>query len=1597
MLRSRRHLAGVALVLVALIATATPTAAQPAPTDPAAPDDLEAADDGGISPDGEAITGSKATSSTVAETDPDLLARTDGEIVPVMVKLDYDAIAVYAGGRDDLAATSPSVTGEPLTEADVTTGAYARQVASDESAIVDAIEAAVPEAEIGQSLRVVYGGVAARIPANRVEALLAVDGVVAVQSDALQQLLTDSSPSFIGADTVWDQVGGPATAGSGVIFGSLDSGVWPEHPQLADTGVLASPPPKADATPRACQFGDNPLTPATDVFACNDKLIGGQAFMATYNAQVGDDQYVNLARDSNGHGTHTATTAAGIAVDHANPLGIDRGAISGLAPGAWVSAYKVCGPAGCYGSDTSAAVAQAILDGVDVINFSISGGADPYTDPTELAFLDAYAAGVFVAASAGNAGPGADTADHNGPWVTTVAATSPNRDWASTLTVSGGAGLSLPGLSITSGVGPLPIVLASAPPYNNAQCTTPAPPGLFTGRIVACERSPGRVLKGFNVKQGGAAGMVLYNATPFNVSAENHWLPTVHIQDGPALVAHLTANPGATATFTDGTAAPATGDEMAAFSSRGPGGLTIKPDVGAPGQQILAGHTPTPEDPSGGPPGNLYRVLDGTSMAAPHVAGAAILLRDAHPDWTPGQVRSALTGSASPTVTNGGNPATPFDTGSGRIQVDAAVFPGLLLDETAANMAAQGNDPADAVHLNLAQVSAPSMPGRLRTTRTVTNPGAPATYTAATTVGADSAITVSPETFTLGTGESQVIEITLESSAAVGTQVFGSIVLAAPSRNDTRLPVAFEVTPSEIAMTALGCTPDPVEVPQTSTCSYELANQGYTDALVDLRAEGDASATVTGANLGATTSGGVATADDVVLDGITRGVPATAPGSLFGYVPLDGVGITPTAIGDEQVINYTVPSFAYAGQSHDRIGITSNGYLVVGGGTTADISCCPPAAIGGPALPNNILAPFWTDLDGTGRPGVFVAVLTDGVGDWIVVEWRVNVFGTASQRVFQTWIGINGSEDVTFAYDPANLPTTLPGYDLLVGAENGLGEGTSTVAADTAPTEDLRVTTGADVPSGTVRWDLTVQGTAEGTASIEAEATSNAHPGTVVAVNDLEVDPEPLPVVTDDPDDLTVDALATATFTAAATGGTLARWETLPAGGATWATVPGATTTTLSFTAHGADDGNRYRAVFANTGGGETTTAAATLTVDLLESTTSVSVTPTNPSRGDDVTFTATVTPGTATGTVQFAVDGTNEGAPVALVGGEAELTVPDLAADDHTVTATYSGDGDHEGSDDDADFSVIRNASSTTIVEITSGVIGEDTPVEATITVTPAPTGGTVELTVDGTPHGSPLTLDGTGSVETTLTGLAPGPRTIVAAFTGDDDLDPSEDEVTITVYEAEEAFVRRAYQVVLGRNGDETGIAYWVDRIEDGLDRTMLIDHFVVSAEGRNRLVGRVYLTALDRASTASDRAYWSGRVAAGMTAEDLLATLLASPEAVQNAGGTAEDFAEKLYDAHLVRTPSAGEVEYWAGRAEATQNQAQLRQLAKQFGRMPEATQVALSEAARLVCGTTTFPPGVAEQLRARWTTYGRNPLRLAGDTLALLCPSSSAPPV
>ena len=170
-----------------------------------------------------------------------------------------------------------------------------------------------------------------------------------------------------------------------------------------------------------------------------------------------------------------------------------------------------------------------------------------------------------------------------------------------------------------------------------------------------------------------------------------------------------------------------------------------------------------------------------------------------------------------------------------------------------------------------------------------------------------------------------------------------------------------------------------------------------------------------------------------------RSRPVRAPSATCRSTPS---ACTPDPIGDEEIINFNVPSFVYGGVTYTSIGVDSNGYLVLGGGTSEDNNCCNLPAGPGSGRPNNVLAPFWTDLDGTGAPGIFADVLTDGVNTWLVIEYRVNVFGTNTLRRSRSWIGIDGTPRTSPSpMTRRDLPANPAGQDFLVGAENDIGQG----------------------------------------------------------------------------------------------------------------------------------------------------------------------------------------------------------------------------------------------------------------------------------------------------------------------------------------------------------------------------------------------------------------------------------------------------------------------------------------------------------------------------------------------------------------------------
>jgi hypothetical protein len=370
-----------------------------------------------------------------------------------------------------------------------------------------------------------------------------------------------------------------------------------------------------------------------------------------------------------------------------------------------------------------------------------------------------------------------------------------------------------------------------------------------------------------------------------------------------------------------------------------------------------------------------------------------------------------------------------------------------------------------------------------------------------TTAPDGATLTVTPRRFTLNAGESITLNVTIEAPVP-GDQQFGSIDIAAVQRGpDVHLPVAWVPTQAGVTLTQ-SCAPNPIQRNGTSACTVAAANNSAFDTVVDLRTEVSGPLRVAGTDNAAWIDNRHAQKLNVPLAGNRPAVPSVGPGSLAGYVPLDALGVPATPIGDEQIINFTTPAFEYGGQVWNRIGVDSNGYLIVGGGTSADNNCCNLPTGPDPAAPNNILAPFWTDLDGTGAPGIFADVITDGVNNWIVVEYRVNVFGTTDRHTFQVWLGINGTEDITYAYDPATLPFDAHGQDFLVGAENVVGQGDMEAVL---PTQDLRVTSSDPVPGDTVSYTVFVRGQSVGTGTVTSSMIADGVAGTTVVRNDIEV------------------------------------------------------------------------------------------------------------------------------------------------------------------------------------------------------------------------------------------------------------------------------------------------------------------------------------------------------------------------------------------------------------------------------------------------------------------------------------------------------------
>jgi subtilisin family serine protease len=531
------------------------------------------------------------------------------------------------------------------------------------------------------------------------------------------------------------------------------------------------------------------------------------------------------ARDTDGHGSHTSSTAAGnfgveVVID-----GKDLGNASGMAPQARVAIYKVCwgrGEAGgCQTPDLVQGIEDAMADGVDVINYSISGSRTSMVDPVEAAFLFAADAGVFVSASAGNDGPGASTVAHNGPWVTTVAAGTHDRVFNASVTLGNGQTFAGAGLGAAVPSSPLVVStavgLAGADPTEVRLCFPGTlDPAKVTGTIVVCDRGVNpRTDKSLAVQQAGGVGMVLANVAPSSLNADIHFVPTVHVNEtaGAAIKAYVAATASPTASLSEGVLEQgARAPFVASFSSRGPAlagqGDLLKPDIMAPGVDVLAAVAPV------GHHGRDFDFISGTSMSSPHVAGLGALLRDAHPSWSPMAIKSALLTSASvrdntgqPIATDTGGATNAFGYGSGQATPNAAVDPGLVYDSgisdwlrflCGAGQLAPGSqicatfgriDPSD---LNTPNIAIGSLAGTQTVTRTVTNVAEKAgTYVAFVQEPAGVDVTVQPSRIRVREGEKATFQVTItRRSAAFNQYAFGSLTWSDGGGHNVRSQIA---------------------------------------------------------------------------------------------------------------------------------------------------------------------------------------------------------------------------------------------------------------------------------------------------------------------------------------------------------------------------------------------------------------------------------------------------------------------------------------------------------------------------------------------------------------------------------------------------------------------------------------------------------------------------------------------------------------------------------------------------------------------------------------------------------------------------------------
>ncbi|KAJ9179498.1 hypothetical protein P3X46_011280 [Hevea brasiliensis] len=476
-----------------------------------------------------------------------------------------------------------------------------------------------------------------------------------------------------------------------VIIGVIDTGIWPESPSFNDDHMGQIPSRWKGVCMEGFQFNKS---------SCNRKLIGARFY------EVLSSFPYSPRDDPEGHGTHTASTAAGSPVANASFYGLARGTARGGSPSARIASYKVCSENGCSGAATMKAIDDATMDGVDIISISLNSTIQKefLEDPVAIGAFHAEQMGVMVICAAGNIGPDAYTVSHTAPWILTVAASSIDREFQSRVIL--GNGITIKGSAINfsnltrSKMYRLALgehVAINKTLASDARNCVPdsLDSSKASGKIIICVIND-RTIHAFDRASAVAKGWILVGENPEDGTyfAGSFPFTVVEKHEGHMIFNYMkfSKKPVATILPSVDVLGIRPSPVVASFSSRGPGNFTeniLKPDIMAPGVDILAAIPPL-KDKEGLPSGTSnFAIKSGTSMACPHVSGTAAFIKAVHPNWSSSMIRSALMTTAT-IYNNIGKPLTntsrylsnPHERGVGEISPARALDPGLVFETT---------------------------------------------------------------------------------------------------------------------------------------------------------------------------------------------------------------------------------------------------------------------------------------------------------------------------------------------------------------------------------------------------------------------------------------------------------------------------------------------------------------------------------------------------------------------------------------------------------------------------------------------------------------------------------------------------------------------------------------------------------------------------------------------------------------------------------------------------------------------------------------------------------------------------------------------------